>query len=213
MRHFNFEQGTSGWVVVLRPTRWRHAANSRVSKKNPKKNGCRANMAASLVRFVRGGLGRSFNSKMTKYSFEVLYDVCWRGLFNSPCRRSPLKTTLSHFQPSNVSGLTFELANANVALVCTELNIGQLIMWEIGLFRQHKQPYRSVFSGYKTSLLLFILGVFLSLYQILCSCVVSGVNSVFILGFWLFPLVFSSSCKDFMSPPAAEQAAELHRWD
>lgn len=38
--------------------------------------------------------------------------------------------------------------------------------------------------------MLFILGVFLSLYQILCSCVDSGVNNVFILGLDSFILCF-----------------------
>lgn len=75
-------------------------------------------MAASLVRFVRGGLGRSFNSKLIRNQLMFLQIVRCSDALHVESIFTPPKTTASHFQPSNVSGLTFELAlaNANVSL-------------------------------------------------------------------------------------------------
>lgn len=51
-------------------------------------------------------------------------------------------------------------------------------------------------------------GVLLSLHQLLLCSVYPGVISVIKLIY----LLFFSSCKDLVSPPAADQAAELHHW-
>ena len=53
--------------------------------------------------------------------FQFVHAVCFSDEGIDPCLCSPLETALSRFQPSTVSGLTFELANANGALACTDL--------------------------------------------------------------------------------------------
>lgn len=73
-------------------------------------------MAASLVRFVRGGLGRSLNSETSKLGVLgfarclLLRDILF------PPRCLSVKTEPGLFEAPNVSALTFELANTNLAL-------------------------------------------------------------------------------------------------
>lgn len=84
-------------------------------------------MAASLLRFVRGGLGKSFNSKLTKNpGFNFVHDVCCGASFKTPSCFATLNTTLPHFLPSNASALTFEVANANLSLM---LIVYQCFQW------------------------------------------------------------------------------------
>lgn len=67
-----------------------------------------------MVRFVRGGLGRSINGIVSTFYYGNVHDTIIVYIFRTVnvlcCRRSRFSDELKR---SNVSALTFELANAN----------------------------------------------------------------------------------------------------
>lgn len=158
-------------------------------------------MAASLMRFVRGGLGRSINGIMSTFCYENVHITCCLYVLRCRCLCLPINSIICFIQQSNVSRLTFELANANRPQWLRIVYILAVISWKfIGktvFFFKH-----GVFVGNMSGLILL---------DITCVDSVSEENtfreSFLKKYFWCF-----RSCKVFVSPSAAEETAGLCSW-